>query len=148
MRPVSALKAHVLGAGALYFAAIFALGFVLGTLRALWLTRALGALPAVLLELPVMLAASWLVARWLLRRQMLAGRVFGAAEALAMGGFAFILLMLAEAGLAYVLAGQGPGEWLAAMARPAGLAGLAGQILFALIPLLARRGGRFAQGSG
>ena len=125
-----------LKAGAFYFAAIFALGFVLGTLRALWLT----ALPAVLVELPVMLGASWLVARWLIRRRMLAGQVLTAGEALAMGGFAFVLLMLAEAALGFLLTGQGVADWLAAMSTPAGLAGLAGQILFALIPLLVRRG--------
>ena len=138
----------VLRAGGLYFAAVFALGFVLGTLRALWLAPMLGALAAVLIELPVMLAASYGAARWLIGRELLAGRGFGSGQALAMGLLAFVLLMLAEAGLADVLAGQGPGEWLAAMARPAGLAGLAGQILFALIPLLARRGGRFSRRSG
>ena len=128
-----------LKAGAFYFAAIFALGFVLGTLRALWLTGALGALPAVLVELPVMLGASWLVARWLIRRRMLAGQVLTEGDALAMGGFAFVLLMLAEAALGFGLTGQGVAGWLAAMSSPAGLAGFAGQIVFALIPLLVRR---------
>ena len=57
-----------------------------------------------------------------------------------MGGFAFVLLMLAEAALGFLLTGQGVAGWPAAMSTPAGLAGLAGQILFALIPLLVRRG--------
>ncbi len=42
-----------------YWLGIFALGFVLGTARTLWLEPMLGAVPAVTLELPVMLAASW-----------------------------------------------------------------------------------------
>ncbi len=130
----------VLRAGGLYFAAIFALGFVLGTVRSLWLAPMLGGFAAVLIELPVMLAASYWAARWLIRRELLAGRGFGSGRALAMGLFAFALLMAAEAVLAAVLFRQGIGAWLAAMAAPAGLLGLAGQIGFALMPLAARRG--------
>ena len=40
-------------------------------------------------------------------RRMLAGQVLTAAQALAMGGFAFVLLMLAEAALGFLLTGQG-----------------------------------------
>ncbi len=48
-------------AGVLYFGLVFALGFILGTLRVLVLEPRLGSTGAVLLELPVMLAASWLL---------------------------------------------------------------------------------------
>ena len=41
-----------------YRGTIFALGFVLGTVRTLWLAPEIGETRAVLLELPVMLAAS------------------------------------------------------------------------------------------
>jgi len=41
-----------------YFLPVFALGFVLGTVRTLWLAPMLGELAAVAAELPVMLAAS------------------------------------------------------------------------------------------
>ena len=46
-----------------YFGIIFALGFVLGTIRTLWLAPIVGTVGAVLIELPIMLIASWLVAR-------------------------------------------------------------------------------------
>jgi hypothetical protein len=46
-----------------YFGLIFALGFLLGTVRTLLLAPATGATAAVLIELPVMLGASWLAAR-------------------------------------------------------------------------------------
>src|SRR5690606_39056760 len=48
----------ILHAALAYWAAIFALGFVLGTVRTLWLAPAVGELAAVALELPVMLGAS------------------------------------------------------------------------------------------
>lgn len=115
-----------------YFAGIFALGFVLGTIRVLWLVPALGENAAVLAELPVMLAASWLWARRVLRRQPLASR----SAALAMGCLAFALLLLAELALGLTLFGQSAGEWLAALGHLPGSLGLAGQVLFALMPAL------------
>ncbi|MEQ5788344.1 hypothetical protein J3454_10605 [Erythrobacter sp. NFXS35] len=117
-------------AGLAYWGIIFALGFVLGTIRTLWLAPMIGLLPATALELPLMLAASWIAAGWLIRR-------FGigtGGEALAMGALAFALLMLAECALAVVLAGQSPAQWLAGFGEPHALLGLAGQVVFALIP--------------
>jgi hypothetical protein len=126
-----------LGQAALaYWAVVFALGFVLGTLRVLWLAPLIGVLPATALELPVMLAASWWAAGWLVRR-------FGigtSGEALAMGLLAFALLMAAEYALAAVLAGEAPGEWLSGLRQPHALLGLAGQGLFALMPWWRVRG--------
>ena len=86
---------HTIKAALAYWGAIFALGFVLGTLRVLWIAPQMGETRAVLFELPLMLAASWFAARWLVRR-------FGigsAGQALAMGALAFVLLMASEAGL-------------------------------------------------
>jgi len=117
-------------AGLAYWAAIFALGFVLGTLRVMWLAPLVGRFPATALELPIMLGASWLVAGWLVQRFA----IRSAGAALAMGAFAFIVLMAAECGLAAALMGQSPGEWLADLAQPHGLLGLAGQALFAGLP--------------
>ncbi len=117
-------------AAAAYWAIIFALGFVLGTVRVMWLAPAVGLLPATAMELPVMLGASWWAAGRVLRR-------FGMAsggEALAMGALAFALLLGAECALAVVLVGQSPGAWLAGLAAPHAALGLAGQVVFAFIP--------------
>lgn len=119
----------------IYLAAIFALGFVLGTVRTLWLAPAVGHLAAVALELPVMLGASWWLARQLAARRPLPSR----GAALAAGGLAFALLMALDLALGLTLFGQGAGEWLAALATPPGALGLAGQALFALLPALAWR---------
>lgn len=118
-----------------YWAGVFAFGFALGTARVLLVAPAIGAIAAVLIEVPLMLAASW----WLARR-LLADCGPTAGEAAAIGALAFALLMASEALLARAL-GQRPGEWLAAMATVPGAIGLAGQLGFAAIPTLARRTG-------
>ena len=118
-----------------YWLGVFALGFVLGTVRTLWLEPALGALAAVALELPVMLAASWWWAGRVLVRHPLPSR----RAALGTGLLAFTLLLAGEGALALAL-GQTGAQWLAALARPAGALGLAGQVLFGLMPALRWRG--------
>lgn len=125
-----------LAIGFRYFAGVFAVGFALGTIRTLWLAPAVGALAAVGIEVPIMVAASWWWARRLLARQELAmaGRAV-------MGGSAFVWLMLAEFGLGLAF-GQTPGAWLAGFATPAGLLGLAGQLGFAACPLIMKSNNR------
>jgi hypothetical protein len=122
----------VVRAAIAYWAVVFALGFILGTLRTLWLAPAIGLVPATLAELPVMLAASWWAAGWLVRRFA----ITSLGTALAAGGLAFALLMAAELALAVGLIGQSPGEWLGGFAALHALLGLAGQLLFALMPWL------------
>lgn len=127
-----------LGRAALaYWAWVFAAGFVLGTVRTLWLAPRLGDLTAVAIELPVMLAISALAAGQVLRRHQVTRR----GEALGMGAQSFVLLMIAEALLARMLGGQNLAQWAAALAAPPGALGLAGQMLLALLPWwLVRRG--------
>jgi hypothetical protein len=55
---------EALKAGVLYFALVFAAGFVLGTVRTLWLVPRLGVRTAELMEAPIMLGVSILAARW------------------------------------------------------------------------------------
>jgi hypothetical protein len=123
-------------AGLAYWAVVFALGFVLGTIRVLWLAPLVGLMPATLIELPVMLTASWLAAGWLVRRFA----ITTASAALTMGTLAFTPLMVAECALAVTMMGQTPAQWLADLRQPHALLGLAGQVMFALIPWWRVRG--------
>jgi hypothetical protein len=121
-----------LSAALAYFATVFAAAFALGTLRTLVFAPWLGALPAVLMELPLVLGFSWLAADRVLRRWPVAAG--GPRALLAMGLLAFALLMLAEAALATLAFRQTLADWAASLITPEGAAGLAGQIAFALIP--------------
>lgn len=114
---------------------VFALGFVLGTVRVLWLAPAVGLVAATAIELPVMLAASWWAARWLVGKFAIASQ----GAALMMGLLAFALLMGAELLLAVALMGQQPAEWLGGFRALHAQMGLAGQATFALMPWLVVR---------
>ena len=62
-------------AGAAYFAIVFAVGFALGTVRTLFLASRFGEQLAVVMELPIILGASWIACGWVLRRWHLAASV-------------------------------------------------------------------------
>lgn len=128
--------AAALRAGLFYVLLMFAAGFALGTLRVLVLLPLMGELPAVALELPVMLALSWVVAGWLIRRMAVP---HSSGARLAMGGLAFALLMVAEMALAVGVFGRSLPEHMAHYATWPGALGLVGQVGFALIPLLRLR---------
>jgi hypothetical protein len=132
-------RTAALKAGFAYFALVFALGFVLGVLRALVLARHLGETASVLLELPVMLGVSWLACGWALDR-------FAVPRSwrhrLAMGGVAFALLMLAELGVAMLALDRSPMDHARSYRSwPAGL-GLTAQLAFAAFPLLRPKRGQ------
>lgn len=126
---------RILHLALIYWAIVFGLGFVLGTIRVLVIVPRLGSEGlAVALELPAMLAASWLAARWLIRRW----GPLRAVERAFIGGLAFMLLIGAEAALAVTLFGETAAQWFAAQFRMPGLMGLIAQIAFGMMPLLVR----------
>lgn len=124
-------------AGMAYFGVIFALGFALGLARAVALNRWPGLDPAlaIMLELPFMLAASWVCCGWLVRRCAVPTDL---GSRMAMGVAAFTLLMMAEAALALWLLGRPLADHAAAYQETAHAIGLAGQIAFAAFPLMRR----------
>ena len=126
---------HAAKAGAAYFAIVFVAGFVLGTLRVLLLAPRFGELVAVMIELPLMLAVSWIACGWVLRRFQVPPRI---APRFSMGAIAFALLMLAEITLSVGAFGASMSDYLDELSTPHGLVGLAGQLLFALMPLARR----------
>ncbi len=119
-------------AGAAYFGVVFGAGFVLGVLRTLVVIPRVGEQTAVLLELPVILALSWAVSRWLVAKF----EVDGLGARLVMGGVAFALTMVGELGVSLFALGRTVGEHLASFGNGLALSGLAAQIVFAMIPAM------------
>ena len=103
----------------------------MGVARTLVIAPRIGTTAAVLLEVPILLAASWVIARRLLRDRDLA-----LPQRMAVGTIAFVLTMASEVVLSALMRGQSAGEWAAVVATPIGLVGLAGQLGFAAIPAL------------
>ena len=110
---------------------VFATGFILGTLRVFAIAPLFGEVTSVALEIPVMLAVSWIASRGICRRLNVPARL---APRIFMGGVAFALLIAAELTLSVYAFGQNVGAWVESLGTPAGLLGLAGQVGFGLIP--------------
>ncbi len=104
-------------------AIVFAAGFVLGTLRVLVIAPALGEVGAVALELPFMLAISWVVISWVMRRHELSSL----RERVILGEVAFVLLIGAELVLEILAFGGSLDSFLGKISTGAGLLGFLGQ---------------------
>lgn len=122
-----------LKAGTTYFALVFAVGFALGIVRVLLLVPFLGEAAAVLIEVPIILAISWVVCGWLLDLFAVPRRWD---HRLVMGATAFMLLILAEFALARFALGRSVGQQFETYRTWSGLIGLAAQMLFAVFPVI------------
>lgn len=127
---------RALGAGTTYFLGLFALGFVLGTIRIMVVAPRWGDIAATLAEVPVMLAAGFFVCRWAVWRWQVP---YVAAMRWMMVLCFVMLLLMFETVLGAMLFGRTLAQQLAALTTSAGLIGLAAQIVAALFPLLANR---------
>jgi hypothetical protein len=126
-------------AGTSYFLALFALGFLLGTVRVLFVAPHLGTLAATLLEVPVMLTAAYFLCRWVLRRWRVP-RNPGCRWM--MVAWFLVLLFVFETVLGILLFGRSLSEQAAVLATPAGLLGLSAQVVAALLLVVAGNGKR------
>jgi hypothetical protein len=106
----------------------FALGFLLGPLREFVLAPRFGRVPALLVELPVMLGFCW----WLAPRVM--RRVAPGLARLRAGLAALGFLLLLEFALGQLLRGFTLAEWAAHFRSREGALTLLGYGMFALIP--------------
>ena len=88
-----------------------------------------------LVEAPLVLAASWLACLWTVRRLGVGPSV---GERLIMGAVAFLLLMIVEFALSVLAFGRPASAWLEGFATPPGAIGLCAQIAFGFVPLLQR----------
>ena len=129
---------QILKAGVLYFALVFGTGFVLGTIRILWIVPSFGTRTAELMEAPVMLVVTMLAARWVARLLSLPPT---AATRLGVGFVALGFMLGAEFTVVLWIRSLTIGEYLARRDPVAGTVYIVMLGIFAVMPLLvARRG--------
>ena len=125
-----------LKAGVIYFLLVFAVGWVLGPIRELWVMPRFGRMTGVLLEAPIMLIAMIISARWAIRRFDVPGTL---RATISMGFVAVGILAVAEiAGVLWVrrLSLQ---EYLGSLVTASGVISLLMFLLFAAMPTLVTR---------
>ena len=122
-----------------YVLTLFALGFVLGTIRVLFVVPHIGELAATIAEVPVMLTAAYFTCRWAIRRWQVPSTI---AIRLAMVLWFLALLFVFETLLGATLFGRSVAEQWTALGSPAGLVGISAQIIAALLPLFVSKGER------
>ncbi len=113
-----------------YFVSIFSLGFAFGTIRVLLVEPRLGDRLAELLEIPLMVVAILLIARWLVRNSTIDAVV----EWITVGVLALCLLLFAEAIMVVHVRGLTMNEYLANRDPVSGIAYLVGLIVYAAAP--------------
>ena len=127
---------QILKAGTLYFALVFAAGFVLGIIRTIWIAPHFGTRNAELMEAPVMLVVIVPSARWAAR---CLATPTSWARRLAIGLVALGLLLLAEFTVVLWIRGLTIAQYLADRDPVAGTVYVVMLAVFALMPLLVVR---------
>jgi hypothetical protein len=124
---------RILRAGVLYFVLVFGTGFLFGVVRVPFLVPRLGVRVAELVEMPFMLLAIVLSARYVNRLFALPPT---AAVRLLVGFFALALVVSAELSFAFLLQGQSAAGYVASRDPVSGTAYLGTLALFALMPFI------------
>jgi hypothetical protein len=127
---------RALTAGTVYFLILFALGFVLGTLRVTVVVPCLGAFAATMAEVPVMLVAAYFTCRWMIRHWNVPPTL---SIRLTMMAWFLLLLFLFETLLGTMLFGRTLNTQVAALVTPAGMLGLSAQMIAAFLPVFIGR---------
>lgn len=127
---------HTLKAAGLYFALVFGAGFVLGTIRVLWLVPAVGTRTAELLEMPIMLVIIILTAWWVVRHVEVPPTT---ASRLGMGGMALTLVLALDFTVVLRIRGLSFSQYIEAFDPVAGTAYFVMLGVFAVMPFLVRR---------
>lgn len=124
---------QVVKAAVLYFALVFGAGFVLGTIRTLWVVPRFGVRTAELMEMPIMLAVTIVAARWTVLH--LSVPMMWSAR-LGMGCIAIVLMLIAEFGFVLWILGLSIKEYFATRDRVSGVAYYLLLMVFAIMPRL------------
>ena len=113
-----------------YFACVFALGFVLGAVRVTWLVPLIGERAAELIETPIMLVCIYVIASWLVRRFAAEQRI----EYLYSGLVALAVMIVFEFTVVLFLRGLSLSEYLATRDPISGSVYVVALLLFAGMP--------------
>ena len=122
--------------GVLYFAIVFTAGFILGTLRVLFVVEQVGVRSAELIEIPFMLAISFVASRWLIHRFTISSRL---ADRITIGAVALGLLLIAEFGFVLWLQHMTFAEYVNSRDPVSGTAYVISLLTFAIFPLVVSR---------
>lgn len=123
---------RILKAGALYFAVVFGVGFVLGIIRVLGVSPRFGERTAEVMESPIMLLVIILAARWVVRRLSLPKTV----EArLGAGSIALAFMLAAEFLVVVAVRHISITDYLAGRDVVGGIIYLVMLVIFAAMPL-------------
>jgi hypothetical protein len=125
---------RIVKASGIYFALVFGAGFVLGTIRVLWLVPTLGTRTAELLEMPIMLIVVILSARWVTQQVQVPPT---ASSRLGMGGMALAMMLALDFTVVLWIRGLSFRQYVEAFDPVAGTAYFVMLGLFALMPWLA-----------
>jgi len=119
-----------------YFALVFGIGLLLGSVRVPFIVPRIGERYAELAEMPLMFIAIFFASRHVLQKY---GQKTGSVGLIGIGIIALLLLVGAELLLAVLLAGRGFGEYIASRDRVSGSVYLAVLLVFAAMPWLQAR---------
>jgi hypothetical protein len=122
--------------GLVYFLLVFGAGFVLGTVRVLLIVPHVGERAAELLEMPLMLIATVLAARWITRRFP---EPRNHTARLAIGGIALGLMLAGELAVGIGLRGMTAADVMLNRDPVSGTAYYMSLLLFAVMPSLVSR---------
>lgn len=128
-------------AALIYFALVFAVGFLLGPPRVLWFEPWLGGAIAVLLEAPLLTSAMWFAARAASDWARVEG---GWVSYLCIGVIALALQQVADLAVGFGLRGMTLTDQLTYFATPAGMIYAFTLVVFALMPLIRMQSRRTA----
>ena len=117
--------------GIIYFLLVFGAGFVLGTVRVLLLVPLIGERTAEILEMPLMLIATLLAARWTIRRFP---EAHTSAARLSIGGIALSLMLAGELAVGIGLRGLTAADVILNRDPVSGTAYYVSLILFGVMP--------------
>jgi hypothetical protein len=124
---------RTLKAAAAYFGFVSAVGWVCGPIREVWVIPRLGRIAGLLIEAPVMLAATIASARWTIRHMEVPHAI---GQRLFMGLIALGMLLIAEIAGAWWLRHISVAGYLASFGTTAGFISVLMLLMFAAMPVL------------